>query len=166
MPLCTKGRINSDYATLNQAQLQRRDGTTLHLYSSLLSLLLRLTSHVEASESEIARRTKEVTNLPARLHHNCSAAFPHITPPRHPRNSLPPTHLIATNEVRWDAFLRGRPHTMTTSSPQPSPPAPHHHRFLRRDVCLRAPLPTPHHQTLATTTPHPHLSGLHHTHHT
>jgi len=60
MPLCTKKRILADYASLNEAQLTRRDGTTLHLYSSLLSLLLRLTSHVEASETEIAKRTKEV----------------------------------------------------------------------------------------------------------
>ena len=60
MPLCTKQRIAADYASLNRAELKRRDGTTLHLFSSLLSLLLRLTSHGEASEKEIARRTKEV----------------------------------------------------------------------------------------------------------
>lgn len=75
MPLCTKSRILADYESLNQAELRRRDGTTLHLYSSLLSLLLRLTSHTEASETEIARRTKEV-HLPAMQ--LCSSRTEHV----------------------------------------------------------------------------------------
>ena len=60
IPLCTKARIAASYATLNRAKLQTASGTSLHLYSSLLSLLLRLASAGGTDAAEIARRTKEV----------------------------------------------------------------------------------------------------------
>lgn len=60
MPLCTKERISERYATMNQAVLTKRDGTELHLYSSLMALLLRLSSIRGGDASTIARRTKEV----------------------------------------------------------------------------------------------------------
>jgi len=60
MPLCTKERINMYYSSLNKATMTRKGGTQLHLYSSLLALLLRLSSIRGGDAKEIARRTKEV----------------------------------------------------------------------------------------------------------
>lgn len=60
MPLCTKQRINASYSQLNKATLTKKDGSQLHLYSSLLALLLRLSSIRGGDAKEIARRTKEV----------------------------------------------------------------------------------------------------------
>jgi hypothetical protein len=60
MPLCTKERIAQDYQTLNQATLTEKEGTFIHLYSSLLALLLRLTAFQGGDVAEIARRTTEV----------------------------------------------------------------------------------------------------------
>ena len=62
MPLCTKERIAQDYPTLNQATRTKEDGTFIHLYSGLLSLLLRLTAFQGGDITEITRRTTEVLN--------------------------------------------------------------------------------------------------------
>ena len=61
MPLCSRARIASDYCTLNEATATGPDGEPVHLYSRLLALLLRLSSHhADGDVREIARRTKEV----------------------------------------------------------------------------------------------------------
>ena len=62
LPLCTKRRIEADYKALSGATLTAPDGTTLLLYSRLLSLLLKLASAGSAEPAEIALRTKEVLN--------------------------------------------------------------------------------------------------------
>ena len=60
LPLCTRKKIDADYKTLSKASLRAPDGSDLHLYSSLLALLLRLSSAKDADSAEIARRTREV----------------------------------------------------------------------------------------------------------
>lgn len=53
-------RVDREYKTLNQVSATLADGTTLHLYSKLLALLLRVSSLRGADAAEIARRTHEV----------------------------------------------------------------------------------------------------------
>ena len=60
MALCLKDRVASDYSKMNAATLTGKDGSELHLYSRLLALLLRLSSHRGGEISEIAFRTQEV----------------------------------------------------------------------------------------------------------
>ena len=60
MPLCTKERIAASYPRMNNAFYTKKDGGEIHLYSSLLALLLRLSSIRGGNSAEIARRTKEV----------------------------------------------------------------------------------------------------------
>lgn len=81
MPLCTKERILKNYATLNKASLAKKDGSHLHLYSSLLALLLRLSSIRGGDAREIARRTKEVPNSLA-LRHYASMSEIVLAPPQ------------------------------------------------------------------------------------
>eukprot|EP00966_Prymnesium_polylepis_P019314 445436-Prymnesium_polylepis.1 len=72
MPLCTKQRIAEKFSKLNRASLIKKDGSELHLYSSLLAMLLRLSSIRGGDAKEIARRTKEVRRR---------TACPYTTPP-------------------------------------------------------------------------------------
>ena len=67
MPLCTKARIAASYAALNEATATSiKTGESMHLYSRLLALLLRLSAHRGGDASEIARRTREVLDQFAR----------------------------------------------------------------------------------------------------
>ena len=58
--LCTREVVQRQYASLSSASSAQPDGADLHLYSALLSLLLRLSSLRGADPDEISRRTKEV----------------------------------------------------------------------------------------------------------
>jgi hypothetical protein len=76
LPLFTRERVNQRYKRLNEAEMVDKAGRKQHLYSQLLSLLLRLSSRTGASEAasgtprkggvkfaaaeEIARRSAEV----------------------------------------------------------------------------------------------------------